>query len=207
VTPFGKRSPFGLTPAGPSKLKAGAITQNAVLRPHTVVTSAKVATPPPDVPCPTTVPPHLTLPNNPLADITTPIRVKMLKSWLQHYPNELKDRLIQGFSNGFSIGFQGPKYSKLSSNHPSILESPEIVRPMIDKELHMGRIAGPFTTPPLDPFVVSPLGLVPKKELGKFRLIHNLSFPSQLAVNNFIDPVEASVSYEILDNVISLIQN
>ena len=39
----------------------------------------------------------------------------------------------------------------------------------------MGRLAGPFDVNPFRNFRISPLGLIPKKELGAFRLIHDLS--------------------------------
>lgn len=47
--------------------------------------------------------------------------------------------------------------------------------------------------------VVSPLGVVPKKELGKFRLIHHLSFPKGGSVNDAIDQGECSVTYTSFD--------
>lgn len=47
------------------------------------------------------------------------------------------------------------------------------------KEVALGRMGGPFPAAPFDDLVVSPLGVVPKKEPGKFRLIHHLSFPKR----------------------------
>ena len=81
---------------------------------------------------------------------------------------------------------------------------------MIQAELASGRIAGPFPCPPLEPFIVSPLGLVPKKEQNKFRLIHDLSYPKHgeiPSVNDGIDPVDAAVSYETFDFVVDLIHH
>jgi len=77
---------------------------------------------------------------------------------------------------------------------------------MINKELNLGRIAGPFIQPPFLNFTVSPLGMVPKKDSGKFRMIHYLSSPPNNSVNDFISPDDASVSYETLDNVVHFIQ-
>lgn len=45
------------------------------------------------------------------------------------------------------------------------------------ESLRANRIAGPFTQPPFPNIQVSPLGLVPKKSPGEFRLIHHLSYP------------------------------
>ena len=45
------------------------------------------------------------------------------------------------------------------------------------KEIAAGRIVGPYDAPPFQPFHISPLALRPKKQLGKYRLLHNLSHP------------------------------
>ena len=54
-----------------------------------------------------------------------------------------------------------------------------------------GFTAGPFAEPPFAPFVVSPVGLVPKKEEGIFHMILDLSYPiGELpSVNSFIPRV------------------
>lgn len=43
------------------------------------------------------------------------------------------------------------------------------------------------------------MGVVPKKEPNKFRLIHHLSFPKGGSVNDFIDPEQYTVSYTSFD--------
>ena len=77
---------------------------------------------------------------------------------------------------------------------------------MIHKELSLGRIAGPFKTLPFDNFVISPLGLVPKKETGKYRIIHDLSFSKSDSVNLFISDAEATVQYESLDDIVKIVK-
>jgi hypothetical protein len=83
-------------------------------------------------------------------------------------------------------------------NEPAILKSvadmPELTKQTISKELTMGRIAGPFSVPPFPTLRVSPIGLVPKKN-GDFRMIHNLSYPCNNSVNDFIDHEFCSVRY------------
>lgn len=66
----------------------------------------------------------------------------------------------------------------------------------------MGRMAGPFKDPPLDGSVVSPLGVVPKKEPKKLCLIIHLSYPQCGSVNEAIDPTLCSVSYTSFDAVV-----
>ncbi|KAM3936673.1 uncharacterized protein RB166_018270 [Leptodactylus fuscus] len=66
-------------------------------------------------------------------------------------------------------------------------------------------MAGPFSEPPFLNFRVSPLGLVPKKEAGKYRLIHHLSFPPGESVNDGIPKEESAVSYVSFDRAVSLV--
>jgi hypothetical protein len=44
------------------------------------------------------------------------------------------------------------------------------VEAKLDKEIHKGRIKGPFDVRPFKTFVCSPLGLDPKKDAGQFRM-------------------------------------
>ncbi|XP_066444898.1 uncharacterized protein [Eleutherodactylus coqui] len=74
------------------------------------------------------------------------------------------------------------------------------------KEVELGRMAGPFREPPFVNLRVSPLGLVPKKEAGKFRLIHHLSYPSGESVNDGISKEQAAVSYASFDCAVALVR-
>ncbi|XP_066446924.1 uncharacterized protein [Eleutherodactylus coqui] len=74
------------------------------------------------------------------------------------------------------------------------------------KEVEFGRMAGPFREPPFGNLLVSPLGLVPKKEPGKFRLIHHLSFPAGDSVNDGITKEQAAVSYASFDRAVYLVR-
>ena len=65
----------------------------------------------------------------------------------------------------------------------------------LQKEAKLGRIAGPFTDPPFQNMVFSPLGLQPKKAQGQFRVIHHLSFPKGRSVNDGIPELYSSVKY------------
>ncbi|KAM9323893.1 complement factor B-like [Gastrophryne carolinensis] len=67
-------------------------------------------------------------------------------------------------------------------------------------------MSGPFTDPPVDGMVVSPLGVVPKKEKGKFRLIHHLSFPKGGSVNDGIDRELSSVAYTSFDFALAMVR-
>lgn len=81
-----------------------------------------------------------------------------------------------------------------------------VVRKKLDKELGLHRISGPYTSKPFENFICSPLGLVPKKSQGEFRIIHDLSFPEGNSVNEHIPRDKAVVQYESIENVIQLIK-
>lgn len=53
---------------------------------------------------------------------------------------------------------------------------------------------------------VSPLGVITKKEPGKFHLIHHLSFPKGSSVNDGISKECASVTYVSFDRAIELLR-
>ena len=87
------------------------------------------------------------------------------------------------------------------------MQAPEIVDSTILHELELGLVAGPFENVPFPTFQVSPLGLVPKHETGKFRLIHDLSFPKGDSINSYTSKQCTTVQYELLDRVIELVRN
>ena len=75
---------------------------------------------------------------------------------------------------------------------------------MICQELLAGRIYGPFLTPPPG-LIISPLGAVPKKDTGKVRIIHNLSYPIEDSVDSNIPREFCAVEYELIDVLINLV--
>lgn len=76
----------------------------------------------------------------------------------------------------------------------------------IDKEVYEGRVVGPFREPPVPNLRVSPLGLVPKKVEGEYRLIHHLSYPEGRSVNDQIPHELCSVHYTSFDTTIRMIR-
>ena len=75
----------------------------------------------------------------------------------------------------------------------------------IEKEVKLGRIAGPFVKPPFSKFTISPIGLQPKRNPGEFRLIHHLSYPKGSSVNDAIPRDLATVKYASIDDSINAI--
>ncbi|KAJ1206227.1 hypothetical protein NDU88_001636 [Pleurodeles waltl] len=86
------------------------------------------------------------------------------------------------------------------------MEAPGVVQEKLQKELQLGRVAGPFAQPPLPNFIVSPLGIVPKKEHGKYRMIHHFSYPKGSSVNDYLEEGTCSVCYASFDEAIDLVR-
>ena len=137
----------------------------------------------------------------------TPVKVSNLSPLLQQYDPRLAQFLIDGFSFGFRIVFVGKSRLRLASNLRSAKEHPNILAAKLEKELCAGRIVGPFSRPPFDNFISSPLGVVPKKTPGEFRLIHHLSYPNGSSVNDFIPDHFSSVQYASIGDAIALIES
>ena len=114
---------------------------------------------------------------------------------------------FEGFRHGFMLNFDGPECDTLSNNSPTALLKHTEVSKKIQQESDSGRIAGPFDKPPLPNFKWPPLSLGAKKDPGKFRLLHNLSFPyDKSPVNNNIPKLAATVKYASLKDAILNIQ-
>ena len=125
---------------------------------------------------------------------------------LKEYPN--KEYILEGFSRGFYLGFEGIECSTYGRNKSTVIENLEIANNKITNEMSLHRIAGPFNTPPFDNFKISPLALRPKSEPNKYRLLHNLSFPyDYTSVNLNIPESHSKVTYESLSSAINIIQN
>ena len=85
-------------------------------------------------------------------------------------------------------------------------DNPGETKAKILGELQAGRISGPYSTPPFEVFKSCPLALRPKPN-GKFRLLHNLSYPfNEDSVNGMIPESCAKVSYASIADAINLIK-
>ena len=136
----------------------------------------------------------------------TPVRADRLEALLNGYPFQLKDYVLPGFNLGFHVHFEGERRVFEPPNLKSAIARPDIVREKLNKEITAGRIAGPFQTPPFPDMFCSPLGIVPKKNPGEFRLIHHLSFPQGSSINDFIPSEFSSVSYATINDAISALK-
>lgn len=115
--------------------------------------------------------------NNMHQKIPTPVRPEILREFLNGYDTFLSNFLLTGFTSCFRLGCLSTPTSKPATNHGSINQHPEIVLNKIKRELKLGRISEPSPFPQFPNLVISPLGVVPKKIQGQFRLIHDFSYP------------------------------
>ena len=128
-------------------------------------------------------------------------------SYLQNYNEHRKRFLYLGLTKGFRLHYKGPIRSRYMENHKSLSEQLELFHTKVQKEISNDFTAGPFETPPFDPFIISPVGLIPKHEPGKYRMILDLSYPKGTlgSVNSFIPKEYCTVKYEDFDTVAKII--
>lgn len=72
-------------------------------------------------------------------------------------------------------------------------------------ECQLVQVAGLFDSTPNDNLIISPLGVVPKEETGKFRLIHHLSYPKVTSVNDCMAEGSCFVSNASFNNAVALV--
>jgi len=113
-------------------------------------------------------------------------------------------RLCSYLKTGADIGYTGPRIARFSNNLPTALAQPEIGTENLTKEVALGRVGGPFSTPPFPNLQVSPIGLVPKKHSNKFRTIFHFSFPKSgvTSINYSISKEDHSLQYITIDHAI-----
>lgn len=136
----------------------------------------------------------------------TPIKIGALNNYLDLYPlQNIAAELRDGFTFGFRLNYNGPRYHRESSNLVSAFEHKIELKEKILKEINLGRIVGPFDNLPIPNLQISPIGIVPKSDGVSWRLITHLSFPRGMGINDFIDEKYCTVHYTSFDKVIEMI--
>ena len=111
--------------------------------------------------------------------------------------------LVEGFKNGFDLGYQGPKNRKDRSNNiPLQVGDKREIWDKIMKEVSHKRVAGPFDQLPFEYYIQSPIGLVPKAN-NQTRLIFHLSYDFKNSGNTSVSACTleelCSIQYRDLD--------
>lgn len=126
--------------------------------------------------------PHTQLP------VTTPFKPAAWLRLLATYPDSnWAHRLVHDLVHGVNIGYRGPRtQSRDSRNLTASPDEEAAVTADLVNETALHHIAGPYTHPPFNHHICSPLKTVPKKgRAGTFRIIHHLSHPHGRSINSF----------------------
>jgi len=126
---------------------------------------------------------------------------------LSDHPNRLSvDFFLSGISQGFRIGFKQQLNSLKSAkqNLSCAFQHPETVEKYLTEEIALGRVAGPFNQSLVPHAHVSRFGVIPKNhQPNKWRLIVNLSHPTDSSINNRIPKDLCSLKYITVDSAIN----
>ena len=100
----------------------------------------------------------------------------------------------------------GLELEHASCNLKSAGDHPEVVATYLAKECQLGRVGGPFASPPFPNMQCHPIGVVPKKEQKKIRINLHLSHPPGESINDFISKKDYSLQYITIDKAIAAIK-
>lgn len=131
-----------------------------------------------------------------------PARADKMFPWLWEQASKKKKKQTKSIRNfckkgcvgHFTIVYLSPEMQMLAGMLRSAVICPQVVRDKTEKSQHLGKIEGPFDNASLERKRVSPVGIVPKKAPGKFRLVHYLSHPEGESVNDYTDSLLTLVS-------------
>ena len=73
------------------------------------------------------------------------------------------------------------------------------------KEVHLGRMIGPFASQPITPLICSPVGMVEKKNSTDMRCVTHLSYPKGSSINAFINPAGTETHYQMFEAAVNLV--
>ena len=146
-----------------------------------------------------------------LTNLVTPVRIGVLTQYLKitNYDQDKSNFLIQGFSQGFDLGYRGNTKVRLKAPNLRLTVGDETeLWNKVMKEVGCKRYAGPFLEVPYTYYIQSPIGLVPKDN-GKTRLIFHLSYPrnSGLSVNENTPKSMSTVEYADFDQAVRICLN
>lgn len=143
-----------------------------------------------------------------LAPIISPLQTQKWAELLCAHPDQsFAQYILQGLRCGFHIGFKrGSKLRAAKKNMFSAEEHPEVIQKYLQEECELGRVLGPFDLEELPGVHISKFGVIPKSnQVGKWRLILDLSSPEGASVNDGIQKELCSLQYVKVDEVVDTI--
>jgi hypothetical protein len=116
--------------------------------------------------------------------------------------------LTQLFEYGFELKYSGPR-RPFEAKRTKAKKLLDITKILLSKKLwkkyNLVELPGHFRIP-LFLFFAFPLYLLyPKQSSSEFRLIHNLSFPPENSVNDFINKEFCTVKYSSINDAVRMI--
>ena len=137
---------------------------------------------------------------------SSPLHLERFQVLLDGYDRDLALNVLEIIRHGVVIPslIQDNRRHRQPYNHPSAVKHGDFVSAKLAGEVSSGRISGPFQVQPPGLYL-SPLAVVPKQEVGKFRLIHDLSWPKRASINSNIPRDLCHVTYETLDDCVEIL--
>ena len=103
--------------------------------------------------------------------------------------------------NGFGIGLLPTAACRSSrKNCLSALQHSQVVSEFLQRQVAAGYMMGPFDLTQCSGVITSSLGVVPKSTSDKFRVIVDLSSPTELSVNNQTHRELAQVAHSSIED-------
>ena len=136
--------------------------------------------------------------------ITTTLNLDVWESALVTHPDrELAQYVCVGICHGFRIGFNyhRARLIPVHRNMKSAMEHGEVVERYLGEEQEVQRVLSPFKRSLFPEVHVSPFGVIPKADPGKWRFILDLSSPCGNSVNDGIAKELCSLSYVTVDDI------
>ncbi len=126
--------------------------------------------------------------------------------WLRLHPDRrFCTYICEGIRSGFRIGFDtSTRLQCCTRNMSSAAIHREVIDANFAQECAQGRLLGSFSPDIINPVHISPIGVIPKKTPGKWRIIVDLSSPEGASVNDCISGLLCSLQYLSVEEGIRL---
>ena len=146
-----------------------------------------------------------------LRAIVTPYVVAEWERLLAAHPDrEFAAYIVRGITSGFRIGVDpsliNGQFRSADSNMQSARDNAQVIDSYLGAECSLNRVIGPLPgdTPGIH---VNRFGVIPKaNQPGKWRLIVDLSHPTDFSVNDGIPQALCSLRYVTVDSAVHIIR-
>ncbi len=135
--------------------------------------------------------------------VVTPLEWWTWDGRLQYHPDQnFRRYIVMGLKEGFRVGFQYGVVAigSAQTNILSATRNKQVVDEYLDKEVRLGRVAGPVDPTAQPGIHINRFGVIEKPhQPGKYRLIVDLSYPEGRSVNDGLEPELCTMKYTSVD--------